>query len=154
MKRDVIYVLVIAVLLALVFRRSPRSSNVVVRQTSDTVVVRDTIRDTVLRKVYSELIRYDTIHFALPADTVFIHAPIPIERTAYSTEDYKAVIEGYKARLVEISVFPKTTIITNTEARTVKKKPRFGLGIQAGYGISNKPGPYLGVGIQYNLITF
>ena len=40
--------------------------------------------------------------------------------------------------------------------KTITEKPkRFGIGVQAGYGVfNNKPSPYVGVGFHYSFIKF
>ncbi len=82
-------------------------------------------------------------------------AGIPISQKVYEGENYRAVVEGFNARLTEIEVFPDTYYITDREKHLVRKRPRFGVGLQAGYGITaGRPAPYVGVGIQYNLWTF
>lgn len=133
---------------------------------TDTIYVREVIRDTVLipQKIY--IARFDTVYMAvrdslsgdlpdtLPEDPAAGYI-IPIERKVYETNFYRAVIEGYKPELLEMSVFPETRYVVNTEVRTIKKKPRFGVGIQTGYGFSgDKLKPYIGVGVQYNLFSF
>lgn len=146
--------IVIAVLLCLVLRRCGNET-VRTERYIDTVIVRDTVRDTLLvpQKVY--ISRVDTVFLQVVSDTVYRDVIIPIERKEYKTDDYFAVIEGYRPNLLEMEVFPETKYITRTDIKTIKKKPRFGVGIQAGYGYSNQGlSPYIGVGIQYNLITF
>jgi hypothetical protein len=125
---------------------------------ADTVIVRDTILlpPPPPQKIYA--VRTDTVTLhTIDSDTVFIEVKVPIERKEYKTDDYLAVIEGFRPQLVAMTVYPKIVTITKPEIRyeTVKSKPRFGVGLQAGYGVT-KDGlsPYLGIGIQYNLITF
>ncbi|MDR2911320.1 MAG: hypothetical protein LBV47_08180, partial [Bacteroidales bacterium] len=77
------------------------------------------------------------------------------EQKEYKTDDYRAVIEGYVANLLSMEVYPETQIITKTKTVTVTKKNQWGVGIQAGYGITaGKLSPYIGVGVQWNLIGF
>lgn len=122
----------------------------------DTVVRRDTIRDTLLtpKKVY--LARVDTVWMEVPADTVKVPVMVPIEQKEYSTDDYRAIIEGYKPSLISMEVYSKTTIITRTEVRKEPTRPKWGIGVQLGYGIpiNGRPAPYIGVGWQYNLVTW
>jgi len=69
---------------------------------------------------------------------------IPIERKEYVTEDYKAVVEGWRPSLVSMEVYPKTTTITNTVTKV--KTPRFSLVVGPGIGYDGKNfKPYLGV---------
>lgn len=67
---------------------------------------------------------------------------IPIERKTYQTEDYKAVVEGWRPSLVSMEVYPKTTTITQTKL----KKPWFSLSVGPGVGYDGKEfKPYVGV---------
>lgn len=75
----------------------------------------------------------------------------PISQKVYTDSLYTAYVSGYGANLDSIFVRSRTMEIT----RTIRKKPpRFGIGIQAGYGITPKGlQPYIGVGAQLNLWT-
>lgn len=81
---------------------------------------------------------------------------LEITRTekTYETPEYKAVVSGIDPRLDFIETYRTTETIYNTEIYRQRKK-RFGVGIQAGYGIGkNGLQPYLGVGVQYNIFRF
>lgn len=97
------------------------------------------VHDTVTRPVTRRIIRYESV----PADTVRDTVYLPIEQVEYQTPDYHAWVSGYAASLDSITI--RQQIIT----RTVTKNHRWGAGIAAGYGVS---GPYLGIGIHYNII--
>lgn len=117
---------------------------------TDTILIRDTIRDTVPAYKYKYIVRSDTV-FLPSADTLPPkEVVIPIEEIRYHTDDYLAIVEGFKASLKYIEVYKKTQYITQT--KYVTQKSRFSFGVQAGYGAS-KDGfsPFLGIGIQYNL---
>ncbi len=85
-----------------------------------------------------------------------------IERREYADSDYLAVVSGIMPRLEEISVYPKTKIITQTITIGQERKPtRFGVGVQVGfgacYGLVEKKvdaGPYIGIGMSYNFVRF
>ncbi len=149
MKRDFVYlIIIVALLLAGHIGCDPLAGNSDrLLHTSvgriDTLVIRDTIRDTVLipKKVF--ITRIDTI---IIQDT--LRFPIPIEEKIYQTTDYRAVIEGFRPQLTELELYPKTVHITH--------RPRWSLGVQAGVGLSTKgsPAPYIGIGVQYNLLYF
>ena len=143
--------------------RRPQPSIVV---QTDTIVFRDTITQykpeyitkTVVRKELVEVADTMTIH-----DTAYI--ALPIERKEYRDSNYYAVVTGYRPELEQITVYPKTQVITNTITQTIEvpvKKPKpWGIGVQAGfggqYGITSKRvdyGPYIGVGISYNIIRW
>jgi hypothetical protein len=92
-------------------------------------------------------------------DTVHIAAEIPIERKTYQTEDYKAEIEGFRPSLVSMEIYRQTQFVTKTETLRIPDTRRWGIGLQAGYGVSVqggfvKPHPYLGVGVQYSVFKW
>lgn len=101
----------------------------------DTVIFRDTIRDTLLvpRKIY--LTRVDTVYMWQPNDTVKVPVLVPIERKVYETEDYRAVVSGFRPSLDSLDIFPQTRVITRTvEAKIAAKRRWFRLGIGVGVG--------------------
>ena len=115
---------------------------------TDTVIIVDTLRDTVPVPVRETVTKYiqvpaDTIVKYIKGDTVFL----PVIQNEYSTPDYHAWVSGYNAALDSIYVFPKTVYVT-------QKIParRWGLGVSAGYGVGRSGlSPYVGVGIYYRL---
>lgn len=108
--------------------------------------------DTVFYTVHDTTV-VDLIRYVVRVDTLEKKVYIPIERKEYRTQDYYAVIEGYKPELISIETYNKTTNIDRVT--TVKLKPRWGVGLQVGYGTDFKRlTPYVGVGIQYNLFTW
>ncbi|MDE6499836.1 MAG: porin family protein [Rikenella sp.] len=151
------YILLGAIGVWLLLRQCARPSvelREVVR--ADTVVVRDTIREPIPVPVVREIVRHDTIRVpvgdTLPGDSVAVS--LPIERKTYRTDDYRAVVEGYRPSLVEMEIYRQSTTIATTTDRVITDKKRWGIGIQAGYGYNlgtNKPGPYIGLGLQYSL---
>jgi hypothetical protein len=121
---------------------------------TDTLVVRDTLRDTVLIPVERLTVRVDTVWLTSPGDTVRLEVEVPIERRVYATADYRAVIEGFRPELVDMSVFRATTRITR-ETLLHPTPRRWSAGVQAGYGITPRgPVPYIGVGIQYTVLSW
>lgn len=93
-------------------------------------------------------------------DTLYLHdtiaVPVPIERRVYADSNYRAVVSGWHPSLDSISVYPETRIITIERERVEKERSRWGLGIQAGAGLSANGSavPYVGVGVQYNLFSW
>lgn len=126
----------------------------------DSVLVRDTIRDTIPKPVVKYVHRIETVAVPIERDTIYetvrdtILIPIPIERKEYKTDTYYAIVEGFRPALVHMETFRETLYITKTE--TFKTKPRWGIGLQAGYGymFGEKTTMYIGIGVQYNLITW
>ncbi len=122
----------------------------------DTLVRVDTLRDTVLVERERYVTRVERVPFRVDSivhDTVFVD--IPIERVEYRDTNYYAVVEGYRARLAFIETYNRTQIIMRDILHETYIKPRWGLGVQVGYGTDfQRFRPYLGVGVQYNLITW
>lgn len=120
--------------------------------TTDTVTVvrRDTIR-IAEPKPYRVTVR-DTIYIT---DTL-VGTTLAQEVKEYKDSTYYARISGINAYLEEIKVFPRTEYKYITTSKKVYEKPRkWGIGIQAGYGAGkNGIQPYVGVGIQYDLLRF
>lgn len=115
-------------------------------------------RDTITRvkPVYiasTPEIRIDTL-ILRERDTIAV--PVPIERRVYADSNYRAVVSGWHPSLDSISVYPETRVITIERERVEKERSRWGLGIQAGAGLSANGAavPYVGVGVQYNLFSW
>lgn len=122
----------------------------------DTLVIRDTIRDVKPVEVtrYVTRVVRDTV-LTIVTDTITntVYVEVPIEKIQYKTNAYDLWIEGYRARLLSVDVFRDTYYIDRVEVH--KTKPRWGVGIQLGYGYNfRKAYPYVGVGVQYNLLTW
>ena len=77
------------------------------------------------------------------------------QEITYKDSTYTAVVGGIEPYLKSIEIYPKTIYVNNNTTTTIKVRSRFGLGVQAGYGLSrNGLQPYIGVGVQYNLIQW
>ena len=134
--------LLIVLLLALCLWGWLRPSVKETRTVRDTIIITDTVRDTIPRPLLVRFDHWDTIPFPVPiyegTDTV------PIERKEYLTDDYHAVISGYRPRLELMEVFRRTQTVTVSP-----KAKRWGLGVQAGAGYPH--GWYVGVGVGWDL---
>ena len=129
------------------------------------------IRDTI------EKISYDTIFVDRPIaykvkeikhDTVRItdvkhdsvDVILPVIQKEYRDQTYSAWVSGYQdVNLDSIQVYQKNifTEINNTKYVTKYKNRPFSLGLQVGYGfdfMNRQCSPYVGVGLQYNIISF
>lgn len=125
----------------------------------DTLVIRDTVRERY--PVYVERMVTDTMLVALTdtvrvSDTVYVC--LPREQKRYADTNYVAWVSGYRPRLDSIEVYQATRYVTK-EIILPGPARRWGIGIQAGYGIGLAGGkvtgmPYIGVGISYDLIRF
>lgn len=99
-------------------------------RTSDTVTICHELRDTIKELIY-----------------------LPREYMVYKDSTYRAVVSGVQPRLDSIEIYRPT--ITNTVTKYVTKKTRWGVGPQIGVGFDGeKAVPYIGMGVQYNLIAF
>lgn len=77
------------------------------------------------------------------------------QEVIYKDSTYMAVVGGIEPYLKSIEIYPKTIYVNNNTTTTIKVRSRFGLGLQAGYGLGrNGLQPYIGVGVQYNLIQW
>ena len=165
MKNVVIALALIAVAF-LLGRRSVKPEIVEIHR-KDTVVVRDTVRETVLVPKVRYLTRVDTVLLPVPGDTVLLPVPgdtvevpvlVPISRKVYEGEDYRAVVSGFRASLDTLDIFRKTQTVTNTVVQRVEvpgKPKRWGIGVSAGYALTPQGvKPYIGAGISYSFITF
>lgn len=100
----------------------------------------------------------DTVHIK---DTVYV--PVRWVQNKYETPDYQAWVSGYeingkRPQLDSVMVFPETRYITK-EMTSAPKPKRWGVGLQAGLGVSLPAGkpqltPYIGIGISYNFVRF
>ena len=139
MKNVVIALALIAVAF-LLGRRSVKPEIVEIHR-KDTVVVRDTVRETVLVPKVRYLTRVDTVLLPVPGDTVEVPVLVPISRKVYEGEDYRAVVSGFRASLDTLDIFRKTQTVTNTVVQRVEvpgKPKRWGIGVSAGYASRGK----------------
>src|SRR5574344_353713 len=127
----------------------------------DTLFVYDTIfiEKPVIKKVET----IDTLLLPVPItdtlmlhDTVLVH--LPIEQRQYGDPRYTAWVSGYRPQLDSIQIYQTTEYITK-EIKTVTKPKRWGIGLQAGYGVAlhnNQvfPAPYIGIGLSYSIINW
>ena len=119
---------------------------------TDTLVLTDTIIK-MQPKPYKVTI-IDTIYLPQQPQQPQIDTLIRQE-VIYKDSTYTAVVGGIEPYLKSIEIYPKTIYVNNNTTTTIKVRSRFGLGVQAGYGLSrNGLQPYVGVGVQYNLIQW
>lgn len=77
---------------------------------------------------------------------------VPIEQKVYEDSTYKAWVSGYLPSLDSINVYQRKEIITITKFEKPKK---WSIGIQGGIGAGREGfTPYIGIGVQYNLVSF
>ena len=127
----------------------------------DTLFVYDTI--FVEKPVFKKVEIIDTLLLTVPiTDTLMLHDTVlvylPIEQRQYGDPRYTAWVSGYRPQLDSIHIYQRTEYITK-EIKMVTKPKRWGIGLQAGYGVSFgnkqiKATPYIGIGISYNILTW
>lgn len=125
----------------------------------DTVVVRDTVTEYYPSPVAVRTV--DTMLVAIP-DTVVIHdttyVALPRESRRYLGDDYEIWVSGFRPSLDSLRVFPETRIV-NKNTFSVTPRKRWGVGLQAGCGVSLdgsavRLSPYIGVGVSYDLFQW
>ena len=127
----------------------------------DTLFVYDTI--FVAKPVIKKVEIIDTLLLPVPItdtlmlhDTVLVH--LPIEQCQYSDHRYTAWVSGYRPQLDSIRIYQQREYITK-EVKVAIKPKRWGIGLQAGYGVSLHngqvfPAPYIGVGLSYSFVSW
>jgi hypothetical protein len=159
MKNVVIAVIALALISVafLLGRRSVKPEIVEIHRT-DTMWMRDTVRETVLVPEVRYLTRVDTVLLKVPGDTVKVPVLVPISRNVYEGEDYRAVVSGFRVSLDTLDIFRKTQTVTNTVVQRVEvpgKPKHWGIGVSAGYALTPQGmKPYIGAGVQYNFLSW
>lgn len=136
------------------------------REIIDTLIIRDTITQYAPQYVYRRI--RDTIRVPVPVpgpepdperDTIYVS--LPKETRVYEDTRYRAEVSGYQPSLDRIDIYTQTQVVTKDVTQVITQKTRWGIGISAGYGLAinanNRaitPAPYVGIGIQYNLISW
>lgn len=123
-----------------------------------TIVKTDTLRiaEPKIEYRYIKEKEYVTITDSLLVyDTITKVIELPREYLVYKDTSYRAVVSGVQPRLDSIEVYSKT--ITETITKTIqvpdKKRWGFGVNVSAGYD-GKKVRPFVGVGVQYNVIRW
>ena len=124
----------------------------------DSVYVFDTIR--VETPVFIERHTVDTMvvsvtEFQVVHDTAFVQ--LPREQVEYRDTSYRAIISGFLPRLEELEIYQREKVVTIQTEKVVRVPDarRWGVGVQAGYGITPAGfQPYLGLGVSYNFLRF
>lgn len=139
--------------------KNSRQPNVEVQV--DTCIIRDTV--FVEKPILQKLAVTDTLRLpVLTRDTLMLHDTVlvhlPIEQRQYGDPRYTAWVSGYRPQLDSIHIYQRTEYITK-EIKMVTKPKRWGIGLQAGYGVSLHngqvfPAPYIGVGLSYSIINW
>ena len=143
------------------FSGKAKRITIIERDTTTTVVtIRDTVTQYQPKYITKEVIRSELVYLK---DTIRVQdstfVVMPIEKRVYEDTNYRAVVSGIKPSLDEISVYPKTQVVTTTITQTIKEpSPLVSLTLQGGvggqYDLIHKTwgfGPYVGGGISIRL---
>lgn len=159
MKNVIVWVVVIIVIALSFFVgrwTKPKDQLDIVRYDTLPPIVRiDTVRDTLLVPKYVYVKRFDTIRDTMDGNPIYL--PVPISSYLFTDDStYKVEMEGYNVKANSIEIYPRTITQTVIERVSVPaKQKRWGIGPQIGFGYNGMNWmPYVGVGIQYNLILF
>lgn len=90
---------------------------------------------------------------ALAADTTdTVSVAVPLERRVYVTDDYRAVVSGYEARLDTLQLRRELTRVTLSQP---SRTSRWGVSVTAGVALTPRGvQPVVGVGVSYRLVSF
>ena len=148
--------LAVAVLLGfLVGQRCPRNGGGETPTPEvDTLVIRDTIKVTepisVTKRVVDS-IPYPVTDTLRLRDTLYVY----LEREQIRWEDSLAVVYASGVMPQVDSVIHLTQSLIITKEIPVIKKTRWGLGVNAGYGVGQGGlTPYIGIGVSYNILSW
>ena len=115
--------------------------SVVIRYKYEIIPIADTIKSDTVKHEISAVVSGDSIELQ-----------IPISQNTYVTDDYRAYVSGYSAKLDSIFINRKETTL---HIRDPAKQKKFTIGLQAGYGMTPKGfQPYIGLGVTYNLMSW
>jgi len=135
MKRYIPYI-VFAAGIVMMFCRKPVGTQLP-QTIYDTIIIRDTVRDTILRPVRTVVRLFDTVFLPSAEDSsTRQRVAVPIERKEYATDNYRAVVEGFSASLAEMELYPTSRIIQPSpqkKSRSGSRKPQIGIGAGIGY---------------------
>lgn len=139
-------------------RYSPCLELPVVNIQRDTVTIRDTVAGKVLPPRTQTIIRVDTVRLQINAPgegnyekdtTTRQSAPdtstaprigqngevlIPIQRKVYQTDQYRAVVTGWRPALDTIELYRDTRTITETVTKVIEKRKTWALTVGPGVG--------------------
>lgn len=131
-----------------------------IKEKVDTLLIFDTI--TLTKPVFVEKIQLDSVYMPVN-DTLWKHDTLYVylEREQIQWQDSlcRVYASGINPQVDSVTHFVQETIVNREISVPVKVKPRWGLGIQVGYGagVNGKHvylTPYVGVGISYNILSW
>ena len=163
-KKILIASAVIIVTLALSFVAGQRDAlnRLVLPQESkvDTLFIRDTIMSN--DPVFVTKTKIDSIPYPVPVrDTLWKTDTVWLQKEQVMWQDSlsRVYASGVSVEIDSVLHFVSTKVITKERDVMVKVKPKWSIGVHAGYGAFANNGqiatsPYIGVGVSYNLFSW
>lgn len=127
----------------------------------DTIIVFDTI--TQYEPIYKEKRIIEKVYLPVEVkDTIWKHDTmlVQVEREQIVWQDSLSSVyaSGISPQIDSVKHYVREIVVKREVSTPYKVKSRWGIGIQAGYGVyfgeKVKTAPYVGVGISYNLLTW
>ena len=152
------FIVIVVIIFSFLCGRFTKRSETIETIQYDTLppIVRiDTVRDTLLVPKYVHVEHFDTIRDTVDGNPIYL--PVPISSYLFTDDStYLIDMEGYNVKARSIEVYPRTITQTVIERIEVPAKPkRWGIGVSAGGALTpHGVQPYIGVGVQYNLILW
>lgn len=154
--------LVVAVVLSFVAGQRHALNRLVLSQEPkvDTLFIRDTIMSD--DPVYITKTKIDSIPYPVPVrDTLWKTDTVWLQKEQVMWQDSlsRVYASGVSVEIDSVLHFVSTKIITKERDVIVKVKPKWSIGVHAGYGAFAKNGqisaaPYVGVGVSYNILSW
>lgn len=132
-----------------------------IKQVVDTLYIRDTI--TQEKPIYVDRIKLQKVPVPVEkTDTLKIHDTLYVylqkEQVVWQDSLSRVYASGILPQIDSVQYFIQERIVTIQTTIPIKKPCRWGVGIQAGYGVQFGDqihhAPYVGIGLSYNLLSW
>lgn len=138
MSNNKLYIIIAILCLIIGFVIGLSINKTEIKTVTETKIIKDTIETEIpipipvpLEMPKTEFIEVETNIITTKNDSISI-IPIPIEQKIYKTDLYKATIEGYKPKLIDIDIYQNKEVQYVTTTETKYKTPKLQLGVGAG----------------------
>lgn len=130
-----------------------------IKQIVDTMYVRDTItqyKPILEERVVLKKVPYPVTDTLRIHDTLFVY--LDREQVVWQDSLSRVYASGILPQIDSVQHFIQERIVTIQTTIPVKKPCRWGIGVQAGYGVQFGDqihhAPYVGIGLSYNLLSW
>lgn len=156
--------LVIAIVLSFIAGQKHAQKRLILpqKESLDTLVIYET--KLVEKPVFVEKKVVEKVPVLVPvSDTMVVHDTIYVymdrEQVHWQDSMSDVYASGYDVQVDSVRYNIQTQVITKERDVIVKVKPKWSIGVHAGYGAFAKNGqvytsPYIGVGVSYNLLSW